>query len=168
MLLYYNLNLYFSVYNRPLCLQTALQVTLRWHSTFIQLFWHYLVPYTDESPHLKLIYYLAVISGLCGLLTSTEFLFKHKVQCSWERCNIKLKGACRKRMLLLKLPTDVAAVMSIQNVFHIEYKTTAKTKYINDKGKFDSTLISCVGNIIYQIKHVPAGKLCTNYTVNHR
>ena len=53
-------------------------------------------------------------------------------------------------------------------VSHQKHMPTGGCKCIDEKGKSYPALISCVGNIIYQIKHVPAGKLCTNYTVNHR
>lgn len=50
----------------------------------------------------------------------------------------------------------------------INQGATEHTAQAIPKRKCYSTLIPRVGNIIYQIKRVAAGKLCTNYTVSHR
>lgn len=141
------------------------------------LFWHCLVPYTDESPHLKLIYYSAVISGLCGLLTSAEVPPQTRGEMFLERAQYWTQRRVSQVHIVIRVTTHLMwcinvfffLLNAITNLISPKIQGgTERCKHIYDKGKFYSTLISCVGNIIYQIKHVPAGKLRTNYTVNHR
>lgn len=105
------------------------------------------MPHTEKLSHLGLINYLTVISGQHRAPVQTLG--------SWFGCNIKLK------MCVLTVHIVVS-----YHLFHVNGLMSSETERcscIYGKGIFYSALISCVGNIIYQIKHVPAGKLCPNY-----